>query len=178
MRATGRKSGALGVSRWTSGRAAAGRRTPQASCASRHGAPSSPHHDTRPEGTWRGTNVSRKGVCGGSLKLPAFCVTVRRSVNLRSRPLGVDAGGHKCQRGPHGTAQGRETPESGAGDTRNVFRVSLLRIRRRFAGASHAGGGTRTPDTRIMIPLLLGSTEPRGAGGHKRGHNRAASRDF
>jgi hypothetical protein len=23
-----------------------------------------------------------------------------------------------------------------------------------FAGTSHAGGGTRTPDTRIMIPLL------------------------
>jgi hypothetical protein len=38
--------------------------------------------------------------------------------------------------------------------TQNAFRVSLLRRKRHFAGALHAGGGTRTPDTRIMIPLL------------------------
>jgi hypothetical protein len=36
-----------------------------------------------------------------------------------------------------------------------------------------AGGGARTPDTRIMIPLLFGSIEPKtGPGGHKRGHIR------
>jgi hypothetical protein len=36
-----------------------------------------------------------------------------------------------------------------------------------------AGGGTRTPDTRIMIPASLGSTAPfEGAGGHERGHIR------
>jgi hypothetical protein len=35
----------------------------------------------------------------------------------------------------------------------------------------HAGGGTRTPDTRIMIPLLFGSAAPfAGAEGHERGH--------
>jgi hypothetical protein len=39
----------------------------------------------------------------------------------------------------------------------------------------NAGGGTRTPDTRIMIPMRFGSTMPfAGAGGQKRGHNRAA----
>jgi hypothetical protein len=67
---------------------------------------------------------------------------------------GGQAGGHKCQRGTYDTTQSREIPESGAGDTRNVFRVSGERERCRFAGTSHAGGGTRTPDTRIMIPLL------------------------
>ena len=36
---------------------------------------------------------------------------------------------------------------------------------------NHAGGGTRTPDTRIMIPLRFGSTAGfEGAGGHERGH--------
>jgi hypothetical protein len=36
-----------------------------------------------------------------------------------------------------------------------------------------AGGGTRTPDTRIMMALRLGSTEPKtGPGGRKRGHIR------
>jgi hypothetical protein len=35
-----------------------------------------------------------------------------------------------------------------------------------------AGGGTRTPDTRIMIPQRFGSAKPRiEAGGHKRGRN-------
>ena len=31
-------------------------------------------------------------------------------------------------------------------------------VNRLFAATSHAGGGTRTPDTRIMIPLRFGST--------------------
>ena len=49
----------------------------------------------------------------------------------------------------------RPNPEPQRPDTRNVFRVSVGREKCRFAGTSHAGGGTRTPDTRIMIPLLL-----------------------
>jgi hypothetical protein len=41
----------------------------------------------------------------------------------------------------------------------------------------HAGGGTRTPDTRIMIPLRLGSDPAfEGAGGHQRGHIRQRRR--
>ena len=44
-------------------------------------------------------------------------------------------------------------------------------VNRRFAATSHAGGGTRTPDTRIMIPLRFGSAAGfAGAGGHERGH--------
>src|SRR4051794_36899858 len=40
---------------------------------------------------------------------------------------------------------------------------------------NHAGGGTRTPDTRIMIPLHFGSAAGfEGAGGPKRGHDCAA----
>src|SRR3954454_22520673 len=47
---------------------------------------------------------------------------------------------------------------------------------RRFVAAYDAGGGTRTPDARIMIPRLLGSTAPfEGAGRPKRGHIRASS---
>jgi hypothetical protein len=87
-----------------------------------------------------------------------LCVAVRRSVNRGESRLGVDArgktGGHKCQRGTDGTAQDGEIPGSGAGDTRNVLRVSGEREKCRSAGTSDAGGGTRTPDTRIMIPLL------------------------
>jgi hypothetical protein len=41
-----------------------------------------------------------------------------------------------------------------------------------------AGGGTRTPDTRIMIPRRFGSTRAlAGAGGQKRGHNRGLRGD-
>ena len=88
-----------------------------------------------------------------------------------STARGGHAGGHKCQRYTCDTTWLRQIHASGAGDTRNVFRVSLLRRKRRFAATSHAGGGTRTPDTRIMIPLLLGSPAPfAGPGGHKRGH--------
>ena len=46
------------------------------------------------------------------------------------------------------------------GDTRNVFRVSRSARTYLFAGTSHAGGGTRAPDTRIMIPRRFGSTAP------------------
>jgi hypothetical protein len=61
------------------------------------------------------------------------------------------------------------------GDTRNV-RVSSDRRKCRFPGTYDAGGGTRTPDTRIMIPRSFRSTEPRiGTGGHKRGHKRASA---
>jgi hypothetical protein len=35
----------------------------------------------------------------------------------------------------------------------------------RFAGIPDAGGGTRTPDTRIMIPLGFGSTAGFGGAG-------------
>ena len=54
-------------------------------------------------------------------------------------------------------------------------RPSLERENPAVSGAfKDAGGGTRTPDTRIMIPLLLGSTVLfEGAGGHERGHVRA-----
>src|SRR5688572_4902968 len=41
---------------------------------------------------------------------------------------------------------------SGVGDTRNDSACPSSRRQSRFAGTSHAGGGTRTPDTRIMIP--------------------------
>jgi hypothetical protein len=34
------------------------------------------------------------------------------------------------------------------------FRAAPFREKCRFTGTSDAGGGTRTPDTRIMIPLL------------------------
>jgi hypothetical protein len=72
----------------------------------------------------------------------------------------------------HGTGP---NPEEQRLDTRNVFRVSVDRRKCRFAGTSHAGGGTRTPDTRIMIPRCFGSTAPVAeAGGHGRGHIRAA----
>jgi hypothetical protein len=44
---------------------------------------------------------------------------------------------------------------------------------RRFTALPDAGGGTRTPDTRIMIPLRFGSTAPfDGPEGHERGHMR------
>src|SRR5215218_9630312 len=67
------------------------------------------------------------------------------------------------------------TPTRGR-DTRDVFRVSLRPRKRLFAGTFDAGGGTRTPDTRIMIPLRLGSAAAfAGAGGHKRGHIRRRS---
>jgi hypothetical protein len=57
------------------------------------------------------------------------------------------------------------------------FRAVRPRSNRSFAGTSHAGGGTRTPDTRIMIPRCFGSTRAFvGAGGQKRGHNREHSR--
>jgi hypothetical protein len=57
------------------------------------------------------------------------------------------------------------------GDMRGTFLRPLLLRKGRFAGASHAGGGTRTPDTRIMIPLRVGSTDGfERAGGHERGH--------
>src|SRR5262245_19239491 len=52
-------------------------------------------------------------------------------------------------------------------------RFARKRENARFAGVSDAGGGTRTPDTRIMIPHHFGSATRRaGGGGHKRGHNR------
>jgi Methylenetetrahydrofolate reductase len=63
--------------------------------------------------------------------------------------------GPKWHGGVRGTTHRRQTPLSGARDTRGM--IPLLRAmhrQRRFAGTSHAGGGTRTPDTRIMIPLL------------------------
>jgi len=41
-------------------------------------------------------------------------------------------------------------------------------------GFSDAGGGTRTPDTRIMMLRRFGSVEPNAAGGGlERGHIRA-----
>ena len=47
-----------------------------------------------------------------------------------------------------------------------------LQMVQRYVG--DAGGGTRTPDTRIMIPLRFGSTTGfEGAGGPKRGQVRA-----
>jgi hypothetical protein len=52
------------------------------------------------------------------------------------------------------TAQSRIRKATGP-DTRNLFRVSLSLRNCRFAGTSDAGGGTRTPDTRIMIPRRL-----------------------
>ncbi|HEX5618268.1 MAG TPA: hypothetical protein VFX51_07595 [Solirubrobacteraceae bacterium] len=68
----------------------------------------------------------------------------------------------------------RQIRASRAADTRDVFRGSRERESSDFAATSHAGGGTRTPDTRIMIPRRFGSTEPfAGAGGHTRGHIRA-----
>jgi hypothetical protein len=86
---------------------------------------------------------------------------------------GTTLGGHRCQRGAHDTTWFRQIQVSGARDTRNVFRVSGARGTRPFAGTSDAGGGTRTPDTRIMISQRFGSTGPRNdPGGHKRGHNR------
>jgi hypothetical protein len=56
-------------------------------------------------------------------------------------------------------------------DTRNSSAMSGGSRKRRFAGTSHAGGGTRTPDTRIMILGCFGSVAPfAGAGGQERGH--------
>ena len=51
--------------------------------------------------------------------------------------------------------------------------VAAMR-RPRFAGTSHAGGGTRTPDTRIMISRRFGSTARFvGAGGRNWGLDRS-----
>ena len=105
----------------------------------------------------------------------ALCDAPRRSLagswaRSARRDPGGHAGGHNCQRAAHSTALCRKTQTSGAEDTRNVFRASRERKTFRFAATSDAGGGTRTPDTRIMIPLRFGSTAPfAGAGGHKRG---------
>jgi pyruvate/2-oxoglutarate dehydrogenase complex dihydrolipoamide dehydrogenase (E3) component len=49
-----------------------------------------------------------------------------------------------------GLASSATASRSGAGRRRPRGRLGV----RAFAGGSHAGGGTRTPDTRIMIPLL------------------------
>ena len=60
---------------------------------------------------------------------------------------------------------GPQGPVIRSGDTR---KIPLLQSREKapFAGASHAEGGTRTPDTRIMIPRHFGFTEPStGPGG-------------
>ena len=47
---------------------------------------------------------------------------------------------------------------------------SSRKVKRPFAGTSHAGGETGTPDTRIMIPQRFGSTEPKPkAGGRTEG---------
>ena len=71
-------------------------------------------------------------------------------------------------RATHGAARSSQAPGR---DTRNCIPMSFRFRNEAFAGASDAGGGTRTPDTRIMIPLLFGSTAGcAGAGGPKRGH--------
>jgi hypothetical protein len=58
----------------------------------------------------------------------------------------------RCTRGNSTDSGGIWRPRTW--DTRNGFRCSASCRKWRFAGSFDAGGGTRTPDTRIMIPLL------------------------
>ena len=95
---------------------------------------------------------------------------------LVATAFGGHTGGHKCQRGLHDTTWLRQIERLAAGDSRNDSAAPELRRKHLFAGTSDAGGGTRTPDTRIMIPQRFGSTEPKTwARGHKRGHNCAVA---
>src|SRR3954468_12822959 len=68
---------------------------------------------------------------------------------------------------------------AGTADRRKRSAVALVNASAKtyeFAGTSDAGGGTRTPDTRIMIPLCFGSTAGfEGAGGPKRGQECATA---
>jgi hypothetical protein len=59
-------------------------------------------------------------------------------------------GGHRVGRVPGLDEQFSASPNLTTFDSARP----VDRRKRLFAGASHAGGGTRTPDTRIMIPLL------------------------
>jgi hypothetical protein len=60
------------------------------------------------------------------------------------------------------------SPGSRAVATRNHSGCPASRGKCRLAGTSHAGGGPPTPDTRIMIPLRFGSTEPERGWGDPR----------
>jgi hypothetical protein len=89
------------------------------------------------------------------------------------RGLGDTPGDTSVSETRTGTAQGREIPESGAGGHAECIpripRAKKAR-KRRFAGTSDAGGGTRTADTRTMIPQRFGSTARfAGPGGRNRG---------
>ena len=109
------------------------------------------------------------------VQLGIWWVVVAAFRCLGSGVSGGHAGGHNCQRGLYFTTQHHKAPESGAGVTRNDSAAPELCRKRRFAGAADAGGGTRTPDTRIMIPWCFGSGAPFPAAvGHKRGHIRRA----
>jgi hypothetical protein len=125
-----------------------------------------------------------KAPCAASPNLTAcheaLCGAVRELVDHRLRPVGAAAG--DCS-GDGSVNVPRTVPTrsghiqgSRAGDTRNDSACPVETEKDRFAGTSHAGGGTRTPDTRIMIPqhLALQSQQP-GLRDTKGGHNRGSS---
>jgi hypothetical protein len=81
--------------------------------------------------------------------------------------------GHNCQQARATSRRSAEFAGSWKGNAESIPMSFHLR-NHPLAGTSHAGGGTRTPDTRIMIPRRFGSAEPKiWAGGHERGHIRA-----
>jgi hypothetical protein len=95
---------------------------------------------------------------------------VRRAL---SAALGDRRGDRNVSGARTTSRSGARSRKTGAADTRIHSAMSLSYRKRRFAGRSDAGGGTRTPDTRIMIPECFGSTRAlAGAGGHERRQNR------
>jgi hypothetical protein len=83
---------------------------------------------------------------------------------------GGHAGGQDCQRVRRRCTQQSRICMAFAEDTRISSASSEDREKCQFAGTYDAGGGTRTPDTRIMILVRFGSTAPlAGAGGQERG---------
>ena len=92
------------------------------------------------------------------------------SATRRDRSLGSGVGHATRARSDNGL------PRSGMRGSRPMSDVPEGRLARIWRSRADAGGGTRTPDTRIMIPWRFGSTEPKAGLGDTKGDTTALSR--
>src|SRR5262245_1373563 len=74
---------------------------------------------------------------------------------------------------PYYVTQRRNAPGAGAADARNEFAVSCRQKSTDLQALLMLEGGTRTPDTRIMIPNRFGSRTPLAAAGDRKGDTNA-----